>query len=78
MATNKEKARKKAEARVIKGMETRKFECIPKEQLIVMTDDGINHQDNIKDMQDEILDNGLLSPISVVGPYPDGTYYVVD
>lgn len=78
MATNKDKARKKAEARVIQGMETRKFECIPKEKLIVMMDDGINHQDNIKDMQDEILDNGLLSPISVVGPYPDGTYYVVD
>ena len=38
----------------------------------------MDHDYEINEVKEEIIKNGMLSPISVVGPYPSGRYFVID
>ena len=40
--------------------------------------DSLDHDYEINEVKEEIIKNGMLSPISVVGPYPSGRYFVID
>lgn len=75
--TNKEKAREKQKERVLEWLENRELIRIPLEKLVI-PETGIDHTEGIVETEEDILNNGLIAPISVCGPYEDGSYHVVD
>lgn len=78
--TNEKKLEAAKKARVEKLLEKRKLEMIKMTKIEVPSavTAVIDSDSDIQVMTEEILDHGLLSPISVVGPYDDGTYKVVE
>lgn len=68
---------KKKQERVIRLLEERTFQILPIERLQIQ-EDLLDSSANLEEMEEEIYDHGLLSPISVVGPYKDGSYKIVD
>lgn len=75
--TNKEKVKEQQKGRVLEWLDSRKLERIPLDKLVI-PDTGIDHQEALDDAESSILNNGLLVPVSVCGPYDNGTYQVID
>ena len=68
---------KKKQERVIRLLNERFFQLISIECLQIQ-EDVLDSKANLDQMEEEIYDDGLLSPISVIGPYQDGSYKIVD
>lgn len=68
----------KRRARVDRLLKDREVAYLPHSSLVIMDDDGINHDADAERVDEEILKNGLLQPITVAGPYDDNTYLVID
>lgn len=64
--------------RAIEFANKRKFRRIPLNLLIVQEGLCIDSDFELYKMEEEILNNGILSPISVIGPYSDGKYKIID
>ena len=69
--------KKKKQERVIRLLEERIFQMIPIEHLQIQKD-LLDSTANLEEMEEELYDHGLLSPISVIGPYQNGSYKIVD
>lgn len=78
MTTNEKKLRMAKEERVAKLLETREFKMIKLNKITVPSTLGIDSDTELDTMTEELLEHGLLSPISVVGPYEDGVYKVIE
>ena len=57
---------------------SRELRHIDKNLLDTIEIDSLDHDYEINEVKEEIIKNGMLSPISVVGPYPSGRYFVID
>lgn len=76
--TNKEKLMIEKEKRVNQLIKERKFKLIDISSLILQKGCKALSTTDLDLIKDELYSNGVLSPISVIGPYEDGTYKVVD
>ena len=76
--TNKEKLMIEKEKRVNQFIKERKFKLIDISSLILQKGCKAMSTTDLDLIKDELYSNGVLSPISVIGPYEDGTYKVVD
>ena len=75
---NKTKLRKAKEKRTEKLLKTREFTMLPLSQIVIPENRGIDSDSKMDEMTEELLEHGLLSPVSVAGPYEDGTYKVIE
>lgn len=75
---NKEKLEKKKIERVKGLMESREFRKIPLGKITIPENRGIDSDTGLDVLTEEIMEHGLISPVSVAGPYEDGTYKVVE
>lgn len=75
---NKTKLRKAKEKRTEKLLKTREFTMLPLSQIVIPENRGIDSDSKMDEITEELLEHGLLSPVSVAGPYEDGTYKVIE
>lgn len=75
---NKTKLRKAKEARVAEYLKTREFRMVPLEEIEISITLGIDSDVGLDELTEEILEHGLLSPVSIAGPYEDGKYRVIE
>lgn len=76
--TLNEKINNMAIERVKSLFASRQLQHIDRDLLDIVDEVGIDHEFELEEMQEEIFQNGLLSPLSVVGPYPNGRYTIID
>lgn len=67
-----------AKKRIKTLFHSRELRHIDKNLLDTIEIDSLNHDYEINEVKEEIIKNGMLSPISVVGPYLSGRYFVID
>lgn len=76
--TKNEKLMVEKEKRVVKLIKERKFKLLDISSLVLQKGCKVLSTTDLDLVQNELYTNGVLSPISVIGPYEDGTYKVVD
>lgn len=76
--TLNDKIMEAAKKRIKTLFHSRELRHIDKNLLDTIEIDSLDHDYEINEVKEEIIKNGMLSPISVVGPYPSGRYFVID